>query len=157
MDGGKQGIECSGLHSQWGRQTKGVGRHSQLNVFRFTYILQPEAPLPQLSFVGFLRARCKFLCKVLVGCIDEGLSELVSVVHLLYRIQAEPLTVVFFEGGVKNAGVLKHELLGDGTTTWFCVGLLVHVLESLDPDTALVAGVVDVSSVAKPRGDLLRE
>lgn len=107
--------------------------------------------------MGFLRMRRKVLRKMLVGCVDQRLGKFIPVVHFLHPTQALSLAVVFFEGGVDRLGVLEHELLGDRATARLDVGTLVYVLENLRPDTALVAGVVDVSSVAKPRGDLLQK
>ena len=43
----------------------------------------------------------------------------------------------------------------DRTAAWFDAGPLVGVLEDLGPDAALVMGIVDGGSVAKPHGYLL--
>ena len=157
MDSRKEAIACSDRTVNGGCQTRGVQLHLQLDVLRFTYILQAKSPLLQFLFVSFLHARRKVLREMFVGRLDQGLGEFVSVVHLLHLTQARSLAETFFEGGIDCLGVLEHELFGERTTARLDVGTLVHVLENVGPDTALVAGIVDISSVAKPRGDLLQK
>ena len=89
--------------------------------------------------MGFLCTLLEVICEVLVGCGDQGLGQLVSVVHPVCSGPVAAVTVGFGKGSVDKPGVFECELLGDRGTTGFGIVLFAKAFEELGlADAALV-------------------